>query len=178
MERWSGKSTEWVMTGSALESFYHVFYLTSSAEKEIICKIRFSFASSTLNLLFSSLRLTHHHRHVYYIDFDIIVQTYFRRRWCAFLHLHFPFKRFFLLKHFVRKKQIDGVSLYFWMYVLEQTFSIVRNFLPACNWNKNKSFNAIFDANAKCKKEFKIWETLSKVRVGTDEKFAYRTSKL
>lgn len=56
-----GRSTKWVMTGSALESFYHVFYLTSSAEKEIICKNRFSFASSTLNLFLSPLRLTHHH---------------------------------------------------------------------------------------------------------------------
>lgn len=98
-----GWSTEWVMTGSALESFYHVFYLTSSAEKEIICKNRSSFASSTLKLFLSSLRLTHQRCHVYYIDFDIIVQTFFRRRWCAFPHLHFPFKCFFLLKHFIIK---------------------------------------------------------------------------
>lgn len=73
----------WVMTGLVQPwKLYHVFYLTSIQSewrKEIICKNRFNF-----KFIFSSPFTLH--RHVYYIDFDII--AIILQTMMCFPHLH------------------------------------------------------------------------------------------
>lgn len=69
------------------------------------------------------------------------------------------------LKPFIRKIKYVNTNKQFPSPLFHCT-----NFL--CNWNKNESSNAIFDANAKCKKKIaRNWTRL----VGTNEKFAWRT---
>lgn len=79
---------------------------------------------------------------------------------------------------FHHKNQIEGISFYFCVYKhFPSPHFHCANFLPACNWNKGESFNAIFDANAKCKKKIAKYGRLWTKFVGTNEKFACRTAK-